>query len=96
MRCCPTSAEYLSFQQCINNVPTVFDLLGVIASQACGHLPLIEEPLPCPNMCQQVSLSHTRTEEEKENKGRAQNGQRLGNASGEINMLSVSETKIQN
>lgn len=69
MLCCPTSAEYLSFQQCINNVPTVFDLLGVIASQARGHLPLIEEPLPCPNMCQQVSLSHKRTEEEKENKG---------------------------
>ena len=82
MLCCPTSAEYLTFQQCINNVPTVFDLLGVITSQAHGHLLLIEEALPCPNMCQQASLSHKCTEEENENKGSAQDGQRLYNVSG--------------
>lgn len=31
---CPTSTEYLTFQQRINNVATVFDLLEVITSQA--------------------------------------------------------------
>lgn len=34
MLCWLTSTEYLTFQQCINNVPTVFDLLKVITSQA--------------------------------------------------------------
>lgn len=46
MLCCLTSTEYLAFQQCINNVPMVFDLLEVITSQACGHFSLIEEVLP--------------------------------------------------
>lgn len=69
MLCSPTSTEYLIFQQCINNVPTVFDLLEVITSQEFGHLPLIEEALLCPNMCQQASRSQKCTGEENVNKG---------------------------
>lgn len=82
MLCCPTSTEYLTFQQCINNVPNAFDLLKVITSQACGHLPLIEEALPCPNMCQQASLSEQCTNKETVNKGRARNEKRFYDASG--------------
>lgn len=76
MLCCPASTEYLAFQQCINNVPTVFDLLVVITSKACGHLPVIEEALPCPNMCQQASLR------EMYRGGKGEQRERLYNASG--------------
>lgn len=70
-------------------MPTVFDLLEAITSQACGHLPPIEEPLPSPHMCQQASLSHKCSEEEKENKARAQEGLRPYNVRGKKDIFAV-------
>lgn len=91
MLCCPTSTECLTFQQRINNVPTVFDLLEGITSQACGHLPPIGEALACPNMCQQASLSEKCTEEKYVNDESGQNRHRLVSchATGKKNTFTV-------